>query len=95
MASGMDLSAALGQWVETYMKMPLLQKIIFPALVAGSVAGIIYVSKWASRPGYGVLYSDLSAGDAAAVVTRLKEQKIKYELRSDGTTIAVSPPDLV
>lgn len=77
------------------MKLPLIQKIIFPLLIVGSITGIIYVSKWASQPDYTVLYSDLSSADAAAVVTKLKEQKIKYDLRGDGSTIAVSPPEVV
>ncbi|RME57649.1 MAG: flagellar M-ring protein FliF, partial [Candidatus Dadabacteria bacterium] len=57
--------------------------------------GIVFVSKWASQPEYGVLFSNLSESDAAAVVSRLKELKIKYRIQGDGDTIAVSPPDTV
>lgn len=95
MATSLDPSAILGQLTEGYLKLPLVQKILFPILVVASVMGIIYVSKWASRPDYSVLYSDLSSADAAAVVERLKAQKIKYQLRGDGSSIAVSPAELV
>ena len=95
MATSIDPGAILGQLTEAFVKLPLIQKIVFPLLIVGSVTGIIYVSKWASAPDYAVIYSDLSQADAAAVVTKLKEQKIKYEIRGDGGTIAISPPEMV
>jgi flagellar M-ring protein FliF len=79
----------------SYLRLPLFQKVLYPALIVGCVAGIIFVSRWAHNPDYALLYSDLSSGDSAAVIQRLKEQKIAYELRGDGTTIAISPPELV
>jgi flagellar M-ring protein FliF len=91
----MDPSAVLGQLTEGYLKLPLLQKIIFPLLIVGSVVGIVFVSKWANSPDYVVLYSDLQPADASAVVEKLKSQKIKYEIRGDGGTVAISPPEMV
>lgn len=90
-----DIGAVFGQLVELYAKLPLAQKIAIPFLIAGSMATIVFVSRWASRPEYKVLFSDLEQADAAAVVERLKEQKIAYRLRSDGKTVDVSPPDIV
>ena len=75
----MDPSAVLGQLTDGYLKLPLIQKIIFPLLIIGSVVGIIFVSKWANSPDYVVLYSDLQPADASAVVEKLKSQKIKYD----------------
>lgn len=95
MASTMDPGAVFNNLIEGYVKLPMLQKIVFPLLVVGSVMGIITVSRWANQPDYVVLYSDLSSADSGAVIERLKAQKIKYEVRGDGTTIAISPPDLV
>ncbi len=95
MATNFDPSAILGQATAGFMKLPLLQKILFPLILVGSVVGIIFVSKWANSPDYSVLYSDLSPADAAVVVEKLKAQKIKYELRADGGTIAVAPPEVV
>jgi flagellar M-ring protein FliF len=94
-ATTMDPSAVLGQLTEGYLKLPLLQKIIFPLLIVGSVVGIVFVSKWANSPDYVVLYSDLQPADASAVVEKLKSQKIKYEIRGDGGTVAISPPEMV
>lgn len=71
----------------------MAQKIIFPLLLAGSVFMIMYVSKIATQPDYTVLYSDLSTADTSAVISRLKELKIKYQV--DGDTVSVSPPEAV
>ena len=95
MANNFDPSAILSQLTAGFVKLPLAQKILFPLLIVASAAGIIYVSKWANQPDFVVLFSDLESPDAAAVVQRLKEQKIQYELRGDGRTVAVSPPEVV
>lgn len=95
MATSLDPSAILAQLFGGYMKLPLVQKVMFPLVIAASVSGIIYVSKWANQPDYVVLYSDLEPADSAAVIDKLKSQKIKYEVRGDGRTIAISPPEMV
>ncbi len=95
MATSLDPSAILSQITDSFMRLPLTQKILFPLLIAGSISGIIFVSKWAGRPDYAVLYSDLQPADSAAVIEQLKTQKIKYEVRGDGDTIAISPPEMV
>ncbi len=48
--------------------------------------GILYA---AHRPGYEVLFSNLSATDAASVTQHLKDDKVSYRLSSDGKTIYV------
>ena len=95
MASAFDPSAVLGQFAANFLKLPLSQKILFPVLIVGTVWGIVFVSKWATQPDYAVLFSDVEAADASAVMEKLKSQKIKYELRGDGGTIAISPPEMV
>lgn len=95
MATAFDPSAILAQMTEGYLKLPLAQKIIYPLLIIGSVMGIVMISKWANRPDYGVLYSELESADAASVVEHLKSQKVKYEIRGDGGTIAITPASMV
>jgi len=94
-ASGFDPGAILGQFAANFLKLPLSQKILFPVLIIGTVWGIVFVSNWATQPDYAVLFSDLEPADASAVMDKLKSQKIKYELRGDGGTIAISPPEMV
>jgi flagellar M-ring protein FliF len=93
--SSVDISATFAELTSGYVNLPLAQKIIFPILIVASIMGIIYVSKWANQADYTVLYSDLEAVDSAAVVARLKDLKVNYEVRGDGRTIAISPPELV
>ncbi len=95
MAGKIDFGAAFGKTFDGYLRLPLLQKIIYPLLIVGSVAGILFVSKMASRPGYAVLFTDLSPADASAVIDVLKQQKVSYQLRGDGNTIAITPPNMV
>ncbi len=93
MALTLDPKAVASQLFEGYLKLPLAQKILFPFLILFSISAIMYVSKLATQPDYTVLYSDLSTGDAAGVVERLKEMKIAY--RIEGSTISISPPEAV
>ena len=95
MANPIDPSAIFTDLTERYLRLPLVQKIALPILVVGVISLIVLVARWSSQPDYAVLFSDLSDADSAAVVEQLKEKKVKYELRSGGSTIAVSPPDVV
>lgn len=90
-----DPGAVFSQLLASYFRLPLVQRIVFPLLIIGSVAGIIAISQWAGRPEYSVLFSELEPADSAAVVERLRSQNIAYELRAEGKTIAVSPPSIV
>lgn len=95
MATTLDPSAILGQLTESFVKLPLLQKIMFPLIIVGSVMGIVFVSHWANQADYAVLFSDLKPTDSAAVIEKLKTKKIKYEVRGDGSSIAITPPEMV
>jgi flagellar M-ring protein FliF len=90
-----DIGAVFGQLVESYLKLPLSQKIAAPLLFVGAVMTLVFVSNWATRPDYRTLFSGLSEADASAVVEKLKDQKVAYRLDNDGKSIAVSPPHLV
>lgn len=60
------------------------------ALIGGAVVGLSFVQKET----YTTLFSGLSTEDASAIVTRLKEQKVTYQLGMGGTAIYV-PKDKV
>jgi flagellar M-ring protein FliF len=90
-----DLGAVFGQMVQNYVRLPLAQKIALPLLFAGCMGIIVFVSNWASRPDYRVLFSGLSDADAAGIVEKLRDQKVGYRLTNDGKTIEVTPPSRV
>jgi flagellar M-ring protein FliF len=47
-----------------------------------------------NRPSYEPLFSNLSAGDAASVTQRLKDDKVPYQLSPDGKTVLVPAQNL-
>lgn len=60
--------------------------VIAPLIVAIALISLIY---WASRPQYEAIFSNISATDAGAVTTKLKDLKINYQLADNGSTIMV------
>ena len=90
-----DFGAIFEQVLGFYLRLPFAQKIALPLLAAGCMSLIIFVSRWATEPEWGVLYSNLSDADASGVVEKLKDEKIGYRLTNDGKTIEITPPRLV
>jgi flagellar M-ring protein FliF len=65
-------------------------RILIGLLGGALVIGLgIFASMRLRGPDYGVLFANLSADDASAVVTKLKDAKIPYQLTNGGTTISV------
>jgi flagellar M-ring protein FliF len=95
MASSLDISGVLADLTSRFVKLPLSQKILLPLIIVGSVSLIVLVSRWSTTPDYAVLFSNLSTADSAAIIEKLKEQKIKYEIQGSGDTIAITPPQMV
>lgn len=90
-----DITKIIESIISFYSKLSLAQKIALPLFVAGSMGVIIFVSNWATRPEYGVLFSNLEENDAAGVVEYLKDHKIKYSLSNNSGTISVTPKESV
>lgn len=65
------------------------QKAMVVLAVAVVLVGALFFSKWTSNSTNVVLYSGLSAEDAAAVTSELQSQGVKYELSANGTTVLV------
>lgn len=59
------------------------------AILIGLVAFFIFVAGRMATPGMALLYSSLSNTDAAQITQQLDNQKIPYELSSDGSAISV------
>jgi flagellar M-ring protein FliF len=63
------------------------------ALIGGAaviLVGTAWMLYLALKQDYGVLFSDLTQSDAAAIVERLRESKTKYKLSENGTTVSVA-----
>ena len=71
-----------------------LQKATLVAVGLAAVAAIFFVTQWAQQTEYTAAFTGLSESDASAIVAKLKELKIPYELADGGATVRV-PSDKV
>ena len=86
MAGAKDI---LKQGLDVLKSLPLMQKVV-AALVVGLVLfGLLSLTFVSSKPSMQVLYANLNTGDAAAIVAKLKDQRIPYQLTENGTAILV------
>ncbi len=77
---------------ETWQKLALNQKILIAGAALMIVVAIIFLVR-GTEVQYEVLYTELDAKNAAAVVAKLDEYKITYQLADNGATILVAPAD--
>ena len=64
------------------------------AVVGSTVAALIFLVVWSGAPDFQLLYANLTMEDAGAIVARLKEQKIPYQVSSNGKAILVPGKNL-
>ena len=82
------------QLASIWQQIDVNQKISILLVALGSVAAVVGLVYWSGHPNYGLLYSNLSRKDAAAVVAQLDGDAIPYRLSDGGTTVLV-PADRV
>ncbi len=82
------------QFREALSEMPMNRKLMVMVAAALLVGGMVALFLWVNQPEYQVLYSGLGQRDAAAVVAKLKELKVPYQLDGGGAVIKV-PRDQV
>lgn len=78
----------IAQSLQVWQRLGRFQRLGLVGLALSAVALLLVIGSWARTPAYGVLFSNLSDEDAAAVVTRLKELRVPYQL-SEGGVIRV------
>jgi flagellar M-ring protein FliF len=77
---------------EYWNKLTLNQKVIGSGIgLLIVIALVILLFSGRSSQSMEVLYTDLTDKDAAAIVEKLEEEKIPYQLEDQGTTILVPP----
>jgi len=81
-----QLFAQIGRLLQGYT---LGQRLVLIFSFMGLISAIIALVLWANRPEFEVLYSKLEPTNASKIVTELRNEKIKYQLRDGGTTIYV------
>ncbi len=80
---------ALAPWLERWKALPLGRRMALVATVALLAVGGVWAWAAATAPSYAVLFSNLEADDASAIVERLKGQKVPFKLERGGSEILV------
>src|SRR5260370_993838 len=70
------------------MALPPARRASFAALIGAVIAATVGLAWWVQRPQYHVLFSNLGASDASAVIEYLKTEKIPF--RVDGARLALA-----
>lgn len=73
-------------------QMSVTQRALVGAVGAGTIGLFIFLIVWAQQPQYTVLFTRLNDQDAGAIVAKLKEQNVPYQL--EGSSVKV-PTNLV
>jgi flagellar M-ring protein FliF len=76
-------------FAQTLMKLPTRSKIVLGAGALAVVLVLFLMLRLASAPSYTMLSSGLDPAETGKVTTALDEQGIGYELRANGTSVAV------
>jgi flagellar M-ring protein FliF len=87
-------SMVAGRTADTFKAFTTGQKLVTLLAVAALVVGGVMFSSWAGKASYAPLFSNLSGGDASAIVEQLNAGGTPYELADGGATILV-PQDQV
>lgn len=85
---------ALNNLLQTLRNLGPLRLAAMGAVALGLIGFFFYLTSRLSTPEMALLYSDLDRADGGAIVQRLEEQKVPYEVSADGTRISV-PQDEV
>ena len=82
--------ATLPQQIKLAFKGLSTGKLVAMAILVGStIAALAFLMTWSETDDLQPLYNNLAPEDAAAVVTKLKESQIPYQLTMDGTGIRI------
>jgi len=85
----MALQAFINQAREFWQRLRPAQKLTIAVAVVGAIGILATVVAVSSSEPMAVLFRDLDPKDAGAIVEKLKEQAVPYELGEGGTTIRV------
>src|ERR1051325_7319488 len=86
----------LNQWAPSFWRrMSQTQRLIGGGAVVGAIALGVGLTSWAQQPEYAKLYENLPPEDSSAVVAKLKESHVPYQLADNGATVMVPSKDVL
>ena len=72
-----------------YSRLSAMQKGVLLGSILAALAGFATLLLWSNEPEYRPLFTNLTQDDAAAIVDKLKEERLPYRLMAGGSSIAV------
>ncbi len=72
-----------------FNELPVGRRFTILLVLAAGVAGLVAVGLWSQQPDMQVLFANLTQEDAGAIVEKLKESKVPYEVGAGGGSIFV------
>lgn len=84
-----SLSRYRTEGLRIWQQLTPMQRVTLGLVGAGFVVALAFFAFLSQQVEYATVFSNLSQQDAAAVVAKLKETKIPYELSDGGTTVKV------
>lgn len=72
-----------------WKQLSFIQKGSLVVVLLATVFAIVFLMDWSQRPEYSAVFTRLSESDASAIVARLKETKVPYQLTDGGSTVRV------
>ena len=85
----LDLKNVMGQFGNIWKGISLSHKFIMIMMTMGFIGGIIGVTQWARKPDFALLYGDLGPKESGEIVDLLKEENVTFQIRGNGSAIAV------
>lgn len=77
------------QMLSMFSNLSLSKKISIVAITGLTFASLWFMVVLSQKPEYQTLFSNLNSGDASAIVAKLKEQRIPYQIEGGGSRIMV------
>ena len=84
-----ESASTVSQLTTVWNNLSMAKRVVFLALVAGTLVGFAVLLAWTGKPEFKLLYSNLTPEDASQIVSKLNERKIPYELTAEGTAVLV------
>jgi flagellar M-ring protein FliF len=82
------------QTIALIKKLSAGKLFVLIGLISVAVTAIVFLSLWSSEPDFQILFSNLAPEDAGEIVNKLKDQKVPYQIASNGTSVLV-PKDVI
>jgi len=89
-----ELQKYRDQIIAMFLGLTKKQKIIFFSVAVLAIAGVVIFINWITKTEYKVLFSELNAEDANAIIQKLKDSKITYQIADGGSTILIPAESL-